>query len=1165
MVNHKKIFTGKMNMDVDPRFLPEGDYSYAENILTSNAKEGSDGVVTNVPGNLESIGDNFSLPSGINKTIGTAKDFKNNRVVYFLYNSSGSHGIYSYDTKSQTITKKFEWIGLNFTSETVITNAEMVDSLLYWSDSDGRLRKINLDDPPVIAATTTNQQLVHSNVQFSHSGSWERINVQNEDVASKYNPGDTIVVTGTSSNNSTFTVDHAFYYASPLDYTQISVVETVTNESASNVQIENQSVQTGTDTFLDELYISLHRPQPFFKPLAEPLAHATITDPILQDSNYQFAYRYVFYDNERSPLSPYSNIISPVYEEAINFFYKRIKISVNTGLPSGIVEKIEYFVRNGNKSTWYQFGIDDAPTLLAGVLQSTIYYYGTEIATALSDSEASKLMEAIPDKGTALQVMRNRVITNVYEDGFDFSNYNVSLTAGTTAVTANSETSTHRSKYAKEGGRFNIGIRYSNRVGKLSSVKNSQRVDVAWRTVGSRSINYFGEGTSLDSDTGYYVSETRDHFSWSLTGAPPEWATHYQIVISKNQIQSQYACFPAFAMFCVGTDAAAAGETVIGSFTYKNVKPDSTGAGNYTGYQSTHLQMPLNIPFVPEKGMYVKIRSTLNNVLNNGVFEIHDVVDDKLILDKYLINGGDWANQSEHLLIEVYSKNKESDNEYYEYSDVYAVNNPGTSSRAFSTSSGTMEGTEFFHAYYSGSNENTRKESTFFFEKSPSASLTGDYTTIIPAIIEAPTNIFKNTGVFQSVPSLKEYIKIEDVNVFQAIRDYDEFKADYIQRTAYTLDYSKIDSNIGRPNIANNNERTIRKGNVERFSDTYIQGSNINGLSSFNDLNEYTIPQERGDIIKLVKADNVLLAIHERNITSQYVGENLLKDVEGNEQIIKTEGFIAHDRVLNGEFGTKFPHSVVSNKGRVYGYDIYRGEVWRYSNNGVDGLGELYGMSSYIKSISEQMLEDISNGESVNVYGGYDQTYDLYYITFSSPSVNKTLVYKERAIRDENGFIGFITYYPELYGFVGTNMVSFMNGKLRLHYGNDLYNLFEDEIWESKIKYPCNTEPSKVKLWKNFSIETTSIPGRIVLSNSDGQETDVFGSEMKLIEGVYYGTFKRDKNSSNVPVGKTALLSGDLVKSQIADIEIRYESGLNSKIELQFVNIGYKHQIGHTA
>lgn len=97
------------------------------------------------------------LPTtGVNKTIFEIYDQKNNRILYGNYNSSGSHGIYSFNPIAQSFSRLIE-VGINtsgdplaFTSESIYNiNIIYGDStqgdILYFTDSLNRPTKININ------------------------------------------------------------------------------------------------------------------------------------------------------------------------------------------------------------------------------------------------------------------------------------------------------------------------------------------------------------------------------------------------------------------------------------------------------------------------------------------------------------------------------------------------------------------------------------------------------------------------------------------------------------------------------------------------------------------------------------------------------------------------------------------------------------------------------------------------------------------------------------------------------------------------------------------------------------------------------------------------------------------------------------------------------------
>ena len=80
---------GGLDSDSENRLIADTDYRYAMNIRNSIGYDGQFGVLTNVKGNV--LVDNYTLPNGTNKCIGSYYDKGENTTIYFVWNSNGEH------------------------------------------------------------------------------------------------------------------------------------------------------------------------------------------------------------------------------------------------------------------------------------------------------------------------------------------------------------------------------------------------------------------------------------------------------------------------------------------------------------------------------------------------------------------------------------------------------------------------------------------------------------------------------------------------------------------------------------------------------------------------------------------------------------------------------------------------------------------------------------------------------------------------------------------------------------------------------------------------------------------------------------------------------------------------------------------------------------------
>lgn len=141
MITTRKLFTEGINNDDSLRLLGEKEYL---NLINGRIGYSNKNFrIENVKGTTLISN---TLPSGTNKTIGTAKDEARNRMIYFNHNSNGNHGIYcKVGTTIYTVLLNSQVTGgLNFSLLNRINrNAKVVSDLLIWTD--GEIRCINIE------------------------------------------------------------------------------------------------------------------------------------------------------------------------------------------------------------------------------------------------------------------------------------------------------------------------------------------------------------------------------------------------------------------------------------------------------------------------------------------------------------------------------------------------------------------------------------------------------------------------------------------------------------------------------------------------------------------------------------------------------------------------------------------------------------------------------------------------------------------------------------------------------------------------------------------------------------------------------------------------------------------------------------------------------------
>ena len=144
---------GRMNLDLDERLIPNGEYREALNVQVSTSEESDVGSVQNVLGNNLLV--SYGEESGILNTsellcIGSISDEKNNRFYWFVVEKDNiKSAIIEYNVDLQQATPIIVDIDntvLEFSEENYITGINIVDDFLFFTDGVTEPKKINIEE-----------------------------------------------------------------------------------------------------------------------------------------------------------------------------------------------------------------------------------------------------------------------------------------------------------------------------------------------------------------------------------------------------------------------------------------------------------------------------------------------------------------------------------------------------------------------------------------------------------------------------------------------------------------------------------------------------------------------------------------------------------------------------------------------------------------------------------------------------------------------------------------------------------------------------------------------------------------------------------------------------------------------------------------------------------
>src|ERR1041385_1796940 len=97
---YTQTFDGGIYTTIAPELLPSNAARYILNCNVLSTASGNVGIITNVKGNKEVT---FTLPSGINRTLGYAKDEERANLYMFVWNSNNYHTIYRFNNLTRSV------------------------------------------------------------------------------------------------------------------------------------------------------------------------------------------------------------------------------------------------------------------------------------------------------------------------------------------------------------------------------------------------------------------------------------------------------------------------------------------------------------------------------------------------------------------------------------------------------------------------------------------------------------------------------------------------------------------------------------------------------------------------------------------------------------------------------------------------------------------------------------------------------------------------------------------------------------------------------------------------------------------------------------------------------------------------------------------------------
>lgn len=403
----------------------------------------------------------------------------------------------------------------------------------------------------------------------------------------------------------------------------------------------------------------------------------------------------------------------------------------------------------------------------------------------------------------------------------------------------------------------------------------------------------------------------------------------------------------------------------------------------------------------------------------------------------------------------------------------------------------------------------------------------------------------------------------------------------------------------------------VSKINFLQWSNAKIVGAQTNGLSTFDSLDEKSLPLEDGSIQKLQLANkvsdqgqgNIMLAICSTEIASIYLGATEVFGSSKTVYVAQSTDVAGSANTLTGSLGTANPESVVAYLGLVFGYDVNNGCWWQYSQAGLEPISR-YKMTRFFQRYSKDYLAaSPGNLDNINgfhhipsgidafhkelvcgmpglIYSNYANTLPSYSSvpSYATSIINRFDIYDQLAKDmcfsfEENIWSKNFNYGCEWFETVENTMFGWKNGIMwSFNTNTTQWNTFFGTQYPVRICITGNINSSMMKVLNNISIEGDgTIPNYVVALTAvpnqqitDLANTDTVNGESVWVvnEGVAERPFLADRLSPNVSgTADEKLFMGDPLRDFSIFVMCEWQK-YDSLLYINFINLGYSESKG---
>lgn len=1207
------LFTqAALNSDSALNKLPEGHSRFRLNCRVITTDSGDDGNIENVKGNTAV---SYTLPTGTNKVIGTFEEREENRLFIFIHNTSDNHSIVRYDGDTSSITEIIQSDILAFNVDNLITGIAVVEDRLYWTDGLNSQKKINIEK-----ANFNKQAEFHLAMSYALSPSIQlSLQLFNAAGGSVFNaPNFYTTPPSTPGTIQSDLFDEIIYELERLgstgdfvlencgDYIKLVVNTTghrtvaFTNNDPVNEAVNPNFPPKRSEAILRNMYnlpytldmINLIKKPPLdeieLASLANQITYFGISDkanprsfdPDLKAKNFQFAYRYVWDDNEVSVLSSYSKLapvgVLSAFEITVDAYLLKLQDDfLQNGDGLNMINFLEILVRESNDLPWSTL-VQLPPHQIVN-WDFRYEFDNSAVYTQIDQADAARLFDAVPIRSRALEVKDNRLFLDDAEQGIDCPCVDLGIRMdvdfiadGIGGVTG----APFKVPTFMRPAQYRFAIAYYDFADRKTTACITEEVSISTPAFGISLVDI----SNIIPDVPNPIRNGLIDMQFNVQGLDdiPAEATHYQILMTEQLTFADYESaivdtvifFLADKTTVVAFGATAEFMKVTINWDLFNDTPANADLswiyqdgdelrwiqdGAYTYYTGDELKSEIeNSPAINEYFMPIPPDMLFPSAQPTTAASVRFERPGKTSTDVVYFEIGEKYDITTYVNgIDVYRRHDGGDQNQARVVALTYRNDGG----------GFLE----LLGFPLGVNASEWAVGNEIFINGGAAFTFQGYHTITASTATTITTSTAYAGALVNViMEVNQYAKttISEGDMYRRKRNMIDSVTPSVPKEM--LAYSaRWEDNVpydawgqGRLNVFVTDLGKQERGYSIRFSNTSFEDTKINGLSTFEGLNFKDLTQDFGNITKLIRVQNRMLAITESETVSLFINENLYQQTSGNPTVVVSDEVIGYTNLLTGGAGTKHPESVAEEAGHVFFFDIEKGYVVRYTNEGLFPVSNNF-MRTFFRNKS-----DAIRNTTAKVLGGYDRFFGEYIISFEAGGGDpaETLGFSERS----NLWTSFYSYTPDFIGRLDQRLITFNNGATYTHNDNSTYNNFYGAQFTTQNRVVFKGDvPEAVKYWLSMAITTNGawaapqidIPATV--TGGVAMSSRLLETTFKKKENALWASFKRDLNTPNAPSALEGLINGRRLRGLVIDVLL--ESTNTDLISLSSVDVLYEH------